>query len=161
MKDNEELSRSEFLKTAGSTALFAFLGVGFYGCTNRVTDSTIEAIEEESEAVTLEGNRVILNLDHPDLEDMNNAGGWRLITQASALVINVDGVTIRAFTSVCTHAQCSTSWNFRDGEFICGCHLSRFNTNGEVTRGPAVADLEEFDVVRDEQIITIIKGNIS
>ena len=156
MKDKKELSRSEFLKTAGSTALFAFLGVGFFGCTNRVTDSNMEPIDD-SEAVTIDGNRVTLNLGHPDLADLNNAGGWRLITQANVLVVNVDGTIIRAFTSVCTHAQCSDSWDFRGGEFICQCHLSRFNTSGEVTRGPATADLEEFEVVRDQQIITIIK----
>ena len=113
--------------------------------------------ESNEDAIQVDGNRVVLNLDHPDLEDMNSAGGWRLITSASVLAVNVDGNTIRAFTSVCTHAQCDTNWDFRDEEFICGCHLSKFNTNGEVIKGPATADLQEFDVTLDQNIATILK----
>jgi Rieske Fe-S protein len=159
MNEKKVVSRSDFLKTAGSTALFAFLGIGFAGCTNRVTDSSIDS--GDAEAIQIIGNRVILNLDHPNLEDLNREGGWRLITEAEVLAVNVGSNMIRAFTSVCTHAQCSTSWNFREGEFICGCHLSRFNTGGEVTRGPATEDLQEFDVNRDGQAITILKGGVS
>jgi Rieske Fe-S protein len=158
MKQDDKITRKDFLKTGGSTALFAFLGIGFYGCTNRVTDSeNVIDTDIDEDAIQVNGNRVILNLDHPDLEDMNNAGGWRLITSASVLAVNVDGDTIRAFTSVCTHAQCDTNWDFRDNEFICGCHLSKFNTNGEVTKGPATADLQEFDVDVNQNIVTISK----
>ena len=158
MKHKDKMTRKDFLKTSGSTALFAFLGIGFYGCTNRVTNSeNVIDTENDEDAIQVDGNRVVLNLDHPDLEDMNSAGGWRLITSASVLAVNVDGNTIRAFTSVCTHAQCDTNWDFRDEEFICGCHLSKFNTNGEVIKGPATADLKEFDVTLDQNIATILK----
>jgi Rieske Fe-S protein len=158
MKQDDKITRKDFLKTGGSTALFAFLGIGFYGCTNRVTDSeNVIDTDIDEDAIQVDGNRVILNLDHPDLEDINNAGGWRLITSASVLAVNVDGDTLRAFTSVCTHAQCDTNWDFRDNEFICGCHLSKFNTNGEVTKGPATADLQEFDVAINQNIVTISK----
>ncbi|MDX1592186.1 MAG: Rieske (2Fe-2S) protein [Balneolaceae bacterium] len=157
--EKKEISRSDFLKTAGSTALFAFLGIAYTGCTNRVTDSAIDSVE--GDAVRIDGNQVIMNLDHPDLEDLNREGGWRLIAPAEVLVVNVGNNKIRAFTSVCTHAQCSTSWDFREGEFICGCHLSRFNTGGEVTRGPATTDLQEFDVLRNGQNVVIIKEDAS
>lgn len=158
MKYKDEITRKDFLKSAGSTALFTVLGIGFYGCSNSVTDSNnVTDTEIDGDAIQIDGNKVILNIDHPDLNDMKNTGGWRLITSASVLVVNVNGETIRAFTSVCTHAQCSTNWDFRDDEFICGCHLSRFNTGGEVTRGPATTDLQEFEVVRDQNIVTITK----
>ena len=38
MKKNDNVTRKDFLRTAGSTALFAALGIGFFGCSTS-TDS--------------------------------------------------------------------------------------------------------------------------
>jgi len=74
MKHKDKMTRKDFLKTSGSTALFAFLGIGFYGCTNRVTNSeNVIDTENDEDAIQVDGNRVVLSLDHPDLEDMNSA----------------------------------------------------------------------------------------
>ncbi|MBD3617032.1 MAG: Rieske (2Fe-2S) protein [Gracilimonas sp.] len=154
---NKSVSRKDFLRTAGSTALFATLGIGFFGCSSKVTGNEPDEAKEPGEAIQVEGNSITINLEQPEVAGLRSAGGWLLINQANTLVVNVDGDVIRAFTSVCTHAQCSDSWDFNNNEFICNCHLSKFDTSGRVTKGPATQDLEEYSVTRDVNIVTIVK----
>jgi len=150
-------TRKDFLKTAGSTALFAALGIGFFGCSSNVTDSDMLSLDE-SNAITIDNNKVTIDLSSSSVVNLNNQNGWLLIIEAETLVVNVGDNVIRAFTSVCTHAQCSSSWDFRESEFICGCHNSKFNTNGKVTQGPATRDLKEFEIDRNENLLVITKS---
>lgn len=167
MKTTEEknpYSRKQFLRTAGSTALFTTLGIGLYGC-GSPTGATEEPIippadtgnEDNGIVITNSGNRITLDLTNENLEGLKTEGGWLLISAANTLVVNVDGTVIRSFTSVCTHAGCSKDWGFSDNRFECTCHGSRFNTNGEVVRGPATRDLAEFTVVTENDSVTITK----
>lgn len=164
--DNEKnVTRKDFLRKAGSTALFAALGVGFFGCSTS-TDSMNGNDDrptgngssgDNGITITDGGNTITIDLSESSVSDLNEGGEWMLIREANTLVVNVDGQTIRAFTSVCTHQGCSTNWRFSDSLFECTCHGSRFNTSGEVARGPANSDLEEFSVSRDDDIVTITK----
>lgn len=164
MKKPDSFTRKDFLKTAGSTALFATLGIGFYGC-NSSTDAT-NGLEEtpppgngSNDAVTItnNGNTITIDLADESLSGLSQEGGWMLIRDANTLVVNADGETIRSFTSVCTHQGCSTSWQFSNNRFECTCHGSRFDTSGSVVRGPASRDLEEFSVTKDGDFLTINK----
>ena len=157
MEEKSTITRKSFLRTAGSTALFTALGIGFYGCSSSVTGSDDGGGDLSDEAFTVEGNVITIDLDHPDAQDLLNDGAWKLITKGETLLVNIGDENFRAFTSVCTHAQCSTNWDFRDDEFICNCHNSKFNTSGQVVSGPATRDLEEFSVSRDENTLTITK----
>jgi len=157
MEEKSNITRKSFLRTAGSTALFTALGIGFYGCSSSVTGSEDDGGDLSDEAFTVAGNVITIDLDHPDAQNLLNVGAWKLITAGETLLVNIGDENFRAFTSVCTHAQCSTNWNFRDNEFICTCHNSKFNTSGQVVRGPATRDLEEFSVSRDDNFLTINK----
>lgn len=160
---NEPYTRKDFLRTAGSTLLFASLGIGLTSCGN-VTDSVdsntpdIDTSDPDS-PITIDGNTITLDLSHMDLENLKSEGGWVLIRDANTLVVNVDGETIRAFTSVCTHAghNCSTNWVFNGELFTCRCHNSKFNTSGGVVDGPATRNLQEFSTMLEDNILTITK----
>lgn len=164
MKSEKDYSRKQFLKTAGSTALFATLGIGLFGCSSSTdamdgTEVTPPSGNGDGEPIIIsgDGNTITLDLGVESLAGLNDEGGWMLIREATTLVVNVDGNTIRAFTSVCTHAGCSTNWQFSSNRFECTCHGSRFNTSGSVVRGPATRDLDEFSVSRENDIVTINK----
>lgn len=47
----------------------------------------------------------------------------------------VDGVA--KFTRTCPHAGCPLSYNRNEKQFVCPCHNSRFNLDGNCIRGPA------------------------
>lgn len=165
-KKPDQYSRKQFLRTAGSTALFATLGIGIYGCGS---DNTVGGIDSEpptspsDDAITISdnGNKIEIDLSDDSVSGLQIEGGWLLVTGANTLVVNVGDNVIRAFTSVCTHQECSRDWGFSNGVFEClesGCgHGSRFDTNGKVIRGPATRDLAEFTVVTENDIVTITK----
>jgi cytochrome b6-f complex iron-sulfur subunit len=162
MNKQHTYTRKDFLKTAGSTALFATLGIGFYGCSNStdaISDTEVRPPSGGSDAIDISnnGNTISIDLSKESVSGLNQQGGWMLIRDASTLVVNVDGSQIRAFTSVCTHAGCSTNWQFSNDLFECTCHNSRFNTSGSVVRGPATRDLQEFSAARDGDLIVISK----
>lgn len=159
--NNKDFSRKDFLRTAGSVSLFAALGIGFYGCSSSTdaTDITPPTIPDNDNAITITGggNTITIDLSNSSVANLREQGGWLLITAANTLIVNVDGETFRSFTSVCTHQGCSTDWQFSNELFECRCHGSRFNTSGTVVRGPANADLAEFSVSVEGDIVTINK----
>lgn len=53
----------------------------------------------------------------------------------------------------CTHLGCTVPWREGEGEFLCPCHSSIFNTVGEVVSGPAPRPMDIFP-------IEIVDGNV-
>ena len=51
-----------------------------------------------------------------------------------------------AIYKVCTHLGCLYNWNDQENKFICPCHGSQFQSNGEYIRGPAPRSLDRFVV---------------
>ena len=49
---------------------------------------------------------------------------------------------LSALSPVCTHLGCLVHWNNSETSWDCPCHGSRFNPDGRVLNGPAVAALE-------------------
>ena len=43
----------------------------------------------------------------------------------------------------CPHAGCNV--NYKNNEFVCPCHNSRFNIEGHVLEGPAMSDLAPYN----------------
>lgn len=175
MKKDNSCSRKTFLKTAGSTALFAAIGINLTGCGSTM-DSNGDPTPgpggpgptEPPEGVTINGNTVTIDITHQSFSHLANEGQWEMITQAGLLVVNVDGNSIRAFTNTCTHEHCTDDWSFSNGLFRCGpgvCgHGSEFNTSGEWVSGaqdqPGVntGDLLEYGVTRSDNTVTINKA---
>ncbi len=78
---------------------------------------------------------------------------WRLFGAPTNLIVARDAMGLFAFTRVCTHERCNinaseapTATMSTTGTFLCPCHMSRFDGNGAVTRGPASRPLQHFSV---------------
>jgi glycine/D-amino acid oxidase-like deaminating enzyme/nitrite reductase/ring-hydroxylating ferredoxin subunit len=66
-------------------------------------------------------------------------------------ILEQDGEKIAAYrdennklhlcSAVCTHMDCIVRWNEAEKSWDCPCHGSRFNYDGTVLEGPAIADL--------------------
>ena len=66
-------------------------------------------------------------------------------------VVSCDGETVAAFrdddgalhtvAATCTHLGCRVTFNTAERSWDCPCHGSRFDVDGRVLQGPAVADL--------------------
>jgi cytochrome b6-f complex iron-sulfur subunit len=149
-------SRREFVRYAGAGVLLAALGVTLTSCSENasITDSGGGSGGGGSAGVLVQGN--VITIDLNQATTLASAGGFLFIGQAQTIVVNVDGSTIRAFTSVCTHEQCNVT-QFTGSTFVCPCHGSRYNTSGQVVQGPALLALTEFSVSRSGSTVTITK----
>lgn len=154
--ETDAVSRRAFLKTAGSVALFAAMGITIPGCGSDSGSTNIIGPTNGDSGFTISGNTITIDLTKDDAAPLATSGAWGLIAAAQTLVVNVGG-SFRAFTSVCTHTGCDRNWNYSNQVFTCTCHGSRFNNSGEVIQGPANRNLTEFTVTRNGDIVTIQK----
>ena len=60
------------------------------------------------------------------------------------------GGGLMALYKVCTHLGCLYGWNNQENKFICPCHGSQFEKDGEYITGPAPRALDRFVV----QVVT-------
>ena len=87
--------------------------------------------------------------------DVRDASGKR----PEVIVINVGTDQYRAFTSVCTHEQCTVG-DYTGSRIRCFCHGSEFDTSGRVAVGPAMRSLTEYPVQYDAptRTVTVARG---
>lgn len=69
-----------------------------------------------------------------DPEPFNEAKFWWVVTESGAL----------ALYKVCTHLGCIFDWKPDQGKFICPCHGSQFERDGDYIFGPAPRGLDRF-----------------
>jgi cytochrome b6-f complex iron-sulfur subunit len=53
---------------------------------------------------------------------------------------------VLAIYKVCTHLGCLYNWSDQENKFLCPCHGSQFEPDGEYIRGPAPRSLDRFVV---------------
>ncbi len=153
------VSRRDFLhKAACSVFILAGMGITVTSCAG----GDVAGPEGPggggggTNGITVNGNVITVDLSVSGPNVLNSAGGFLLISIGGAMAVNAGG-TIRAFTNVCTHEQCTTSWSYGNSRLTCGCHGSQFNNSGQVVVGPATSPLREFSVSRSGDIVTINK----
>lgn len=99
------------------------------------------------------GSSVQVNVAGSPLAD---TGGAALI-QSIAGVFLVSRTGTAAFTAIdatCTHEGCTITG--ADGAaYVCPCHGSRYNRNGQVLAGPAKAALRQFPTTFADGVVTI------
>jgi len=65
---------------------------------------------------------------------------------------------VKAFSAHCTHLGCIIN-EIRDGEMVCPCHGSRFDTDGKPINGPAVERLRQLNINKENgEIVIAING---
>lgn len=69
------------------------------------------------------------------------------------IIINKEGET-KVFSSRCTHLGCKIDKS-KNGQLLCPCHGSTFDTDGNATKGPAIKPLEQkkFEIDKTNIII--------
>ena len=148
--------RREFLKTAGSSALFASLGSSFFISCGDDDDLLPITIDEFAETgYVKDGNLYIIDLNHSSFSTLTNEGSWKLFSEGAMLIVNVGSNVIRAFSNECPHASCRTNWQYSNENFTCTCHDSIFSNSGNFITGPANSDLTSYIASINENYLTI------
>jgi cytochrome b6-f complex iron-sulfur subunit len=58
----------------------------------------------------------------------------------------------------CTHLGCAVPWEPESGQFVCPCHASAFEADGQVINPPAPRPLDRFPVTITDGIVSVDTG---
>ena len=137
-----DLTRRAFCRCAGSaislSALAGGAGALLAGCASPTSPSGGTALPVVNG--TSSGRTVSITVDASS--PVATVGGMA-ITQTPLgvfLVGRTSQTTFSALSSVCSHQGCTVS-GYSGNQYICPCHGASFNTNGQVTGGPAPTGL--------------------
>jgi cytochrome b6-f complex iron-sulfur subunit len=73
-----------------------------------------------------------------------------------AILINTPEGTLKAFTAVCTHLECTVQYDSDSSVIWCACHKGKFDLHGQVLSGPPPRPLEAYrvDVQGDDVVVS-------
>jgi Rieske Fe-S protein len=99
------------------------------------------------------GSAVSVNIAGSALADVGGAAVVESIAGVF-LIARTSATTFSAIDATCTHEGCTV--NGADGTtYVCPCHGSRYNRNGQVIGGPAKASLRQYANTFSDGIVTI------
>ena len=87
---------------------------------------------------------------------LSNVGGAVLVESVAGvfLVSRTAEQSFTAVDAVCTHQSCTIT-GIDGTTYVCPCHGSRYDRNGRVTQGPAMASLRQFATSFASGVVTI------
>ena len=147
-------TRREFCVNACRVASAAMLGAVLPACGGSPTSpSAAPALPTINAAIT--NNVVTLTVDSSSA--LNSVGSAALVQTSGGnlLVAHTAQSSFTALTATCTHQACTVS-GFQNGDYVCPCHGSQFNTNGGVVLGPAASPLRQFPTNLNGTTLTIV-----
>jgi cytochrome b6-f complex iron-sulfur subunit len=132
-----DLSRRDFFKFI-TTAFLTVSGALGFGALIRFLDYQTEPPAKTEFDIGLVSNYPI--------------GSRSLVPEVPAFLMHSPG-GFTALSLVCTHLGCTVEQ--QDGGFACPCHGSRYDSNGNVLRGPAQKPLRSLrvEITSDQHVI--------
>ena len=82
-------------------------------------------------------------------------GSVTAFRQGRFYLVRQEGGGFLAISRECTHLGCVVPWMTSDNKFVCPCHSSEFDMNGEVLSPPAPRALDLFPVVIENDIVKV------
>jgi cytochrome b6-f complex iron-sulfur subunit len=128
-------NRREFLTKASFIAGGVILGLSNLKSVNAQKDnkSTGEASDE-----------IVLKLD--DKSPLSKVGGFDTIETKTGkvVVVRMSEISFKAYSAICPHKGGPIYYDEKTQQLYCPSHNSRFDTKGQVVKGPAKAPLKVF-----------------
>ncbi len=100
-----------------------------------------------------EFSEIILDLNDPENAELKNIEGF--VYKNDVIIIRTGANDYTALSAICTHQGCIVSYNASTNELPCPCHGSKYNLSGKVLNGPAQANLEQYMVNVEGNILRI------
>jgi Rieske Fe-S protein len=147
--DQDKLTRREFIKNVGSTALVATIVSPVLGLNANAS----------SGKPPLPMAPIMLDVTKPENNALAKVGGAIKIPNPHdkhrpIIISRTSETSVAAFSSKCTHFGCEVGLP-ENNVAACPCHGSKFDGTGKVTHGPAKKDLIAFSAILEGSIITI------
>lgn len=78
-----------------------------------------------------------------DIDIPNGEGRVMELSGQRMGVFRDDGGALHVVDTTCPHLGCEVNWNAAERSWDCPCHGSRFDTDGHILNGPALAQLND------------------
>jgi cytochrome b6-f complex iron-sulfur subunit len=138
------VSRRDFLKIAwGAAGALALIEAGSVGLTffaPRVTAGEFGGVIEAGPV------------------DSFAPGSVTPFTQGRFYLVRMTDGGFVALYRKCTHLGCAVPWEPAEGRFVCPCHASAFEIDGQVINAPAPRPLDRFAVTITDGIVRVDTG---
>jgi cytochrome b6-f complex iron-sulfur subunit len=73
----------------------------------------------------------------------------------TVIVARTASSTVIALSAICTHLGCEVGFQSGSNNFLCPCHGSMYDSQGNVTRGPATLPLKRYMATLSGNTVTI------
>ena len=94
-----------------------------------------------------------IDLTSSEYATLKNVGGFAY--KGNIIIIRSSDAVYLALSKLCTHSDCTVTYNPSTQEIPCPCHGSKFTTEGAVINGPATSPLKKYDVKVNGNMLTI------
>jgi Rieske Fe-S protein len=156
-----KISRREFFaKSAGAIVVVSSSGLIssiITSCTSPTAPtgnySSLSIIQK-----TVVNNEIAIDIPSSPIVNKSTRALVKYNNGGSILVEHNPDDTYRAISGICTHQSCVVSgFDTNNDVFVCPCHGSRFDLNGNVVQGPAGSKLHQYitRVENNSLIITL------
>lgn len=96
---------------------------------------------------------ITVDLTSSEYASLNTVGGFAY--KGDIIIIRSSDAVYIALSKLCTHSQCTVTYNSSTQEIPCPCHGSKFTKEGAVVNGPATSPLKKYDVKLNGSTLTI------
>ncbi|MGE0020566.1 MAG: ubiquinol-cytochrome c reductase iron-sulfur subunit [Draconibacterium sp.] len=96
---------------------------------------------------------ITVDLNSAEYADLKTVG--KFAYKGDIIIIHSSDTVYIALSKLCTHSQCTVTYNSSTQEIPCPCHGSKFTKDGAVVTGPATSPLKKYDVKLNGNILTI------
>ena len=154
---NASVSRRKFCAGACQAVSGATLATVFAGCgggADSPTSPSSRAVDLGVSAGRFTGSGVDVDVAGSAL---SGVGGAVLVQSVAGvfLLSRTGESSFTAIDAVCSHESCTVT-GFEGTAYVCPCHGSRYDRNGRVLNGPAVAALRQFPTTFASGVVTIV-----
>ncbi len=80
------------------------------------------------------------------------------ITSGRFYLVRLQDGGFLALYQKCTHLGCAVPWEPQQGRFVCPCHASAFEMDGQLVNPPAPRPLDRFLVTINEGTVSVDTG---
>lgn len=94
-----------------------------------------------------------IDLTSSEYATLKNVGGFAY--KGNIIIIRSSDAVYLALSKLCTHSDCTVTYNPSTQEIPCPCHGSKFSKEGAVINGPATSPLKKYDVKVNGNMLTI------
>ncbi len=96
---------------------------------------------------------ITVDLNSAEYAALKTVGGFAY--KGDIIIIRSSDAVYIALSKLCTHSQCTVTYNSSTQDIPCPCHGSKFTKEGAVVNGPATSPLKKYDVKLNGNTLTI------